>query len=206
MGQQQGCCNGRLRLVRAPPSAPRRPNRLIWIAALLLPHAMCTLDEGPLAEAGTKLQACEAHVMHLTAEIGRLQEQVSALRRAGAEPTRGAIEAGASLRAGTVNEAPSTMIAPSGSSAGTKASADLNRRRQEVVGGILRHRLHARPPSARACRRHPACLRAPIAVPQARRACRSSPRRDARSLRRRGSLGSACRPAGLTSARPSSTS
>ena len=143
MKQQQGCCSGRLPLVRAPPTAPRRPSRLVWIAALLLPHAMCTLDEGPPAEAGTKLQACEAHVMHLTAEIGRLQAQVSALRRAGAELTRGAIEAGASLRAGTVNEAPSTMIAPSGSSAGTKASADLHRRRQEVVGGILRHRLHA---------------------------------------------------------------
>ena len=115
----------------------------VWIVMMLLPRAICTLDEGPLTEAGMQLQlplqlkACEARVDHLTTEIKRLQAHLSALYRADTEVTRGGrdgvMEGGLSGRVSTANEAPSATFAPSQISGD---SLDLHRKRQ-TIGGTL---------------------------------------------------------------------
>jgi hypothetical protein len=91
------------------------------------------LDDGPLAEAGTKLLACEDRVMHLTVEIGRLQALVLSLQRD--EPTRGGrdriIGGGVGVRVETATKGPSGMAA---TLIGREGLDDAHRRRQEVAG------------------------------------------------------------------------
>ena len=89
-------------------------------------------DDGPLAEAGTKLQACEARVMHLTVEIGRLQALVLSLQRD--EPRGGRdriIGGGVGVRVETATKGPSGMAA---TLIGREGLDDAHRRRQEVAG------------------------------------------------------------------------
>ena len=112
---------------------------IAWILALLLPHAVCTLGMEPLEEASTKLQACEDHVKHLTAEIARLQALVVPLQRAIDEPPRalrdGAVEGGAGARVEEVMKAASSeLLAPAELSIRREGTAGVHRRRQEVVG------------------------------------------------------------------------
>jgi hypothetical protein len=124
-------------------SLPGRRLIFVWIVTLLLPRAICTLDEGPLTQAGMQLplplqlKACEARVDHLTTEIGRLQAQLSALYRADTEVTRGGrdgvMEGGLSGRVRTANERPSATFAPSEISGD---SLDVHRKRQKF-GGTL---------------------------------------------------------------------
>jgi hypothetical protein len=115
----------------------------VLVAALGLPSAVCTRDEGLLASTGTKLRVCEDRVEHLTAEVGRLQAQLLALQRADGEPTRGgqdgAIGGGGGARAGTANEAPSGVLVPSAMPVGRVDLDDPHRRRQEVAGRASFH-------------------------------------------------------------------
>jgi hypothetical protein len=110
----------------------------VWIMALLLPHAVCTLEKEPLEEASTKLQACEDHVKHLTAEIVRLQALVVPLQRVIGEPPRarpnGAVEGGAGARVQVMKVASSGLLAPSELSIRREGAAGVHRRRQDVAG------------------------------------------------------------------------
>jgi hypothetical protein len=129
--------------VRGRRSALPRLLTTVLVAALGLPSAVCTRDAGPLAAAGLKLRACEDRVEHLTAEVGRLQAQLLALQRAGGEPTRGgrdgALGGGGGVRAGTANEAPPGVLAPSAMPVGRVGLDDARRRRQEVAGSVPFH-------------------------------------------------------------------
>ena len=130
--------------VRGRRSALPRLLTTVLVAALGLPSAVCARDAGPLAAAGLKLRACEDRVEHLTAEVGRLQAQLLALQRAGGEPTRGgrdggAIQGGGGARAGTANEAPPGVLAPSAMPVGRVDLDDPHRRRQEVAGRASFH-------------------------------------------------------------------
>jgi hypothetical protein len=138
-------CECRRTPLRGRRSSVSRLLTTAWIMALVLPHAMCTLDEGPRDEASTKLQACEARVKHLTAEIGRLQAHVVSLQRAGGEPIRGdrdgAEGGGGAVRVATGNEAPSGTLAPSEMpiTREDSGSDDVHRRRQEDAGARRTH-------------------------------------------------------------------
>jgi len=138
-------CECRRTLLRGRRSSVSRLLTTAWIMALVLPHAMCTLDEGPRDEASTKLQACEARVKHLTAEIGRLQAHVVSLQRAGGEPIRGDRDGaeglgGRALRIATGNKEPSGTLAPSEMPIKREDSGDdVHRRRQEDAGALRTH-------------------------------------------------------------------
>ena len=107
---------------------------------------MCLPDEGPRVEASTKLQACEARVKHLTAEIGRLQAHVVSLQRAGGEPIRGDRDGteglgGGAVRIATGNAVPSGTLAVSEMPIMREDSGgdDVHRRRQEDAGALRTH-------------------------------------------------------------------
>jgi hypothetical protein len=107
--------------------------------ALMLPSAMCTLDDGPLVEAGRRLQACEDRVAHLTAEIKRLQLQQSVLQRAHGESTHGGRDGliGGGVRAATPYEWPAGIVTTPEDSVEREARDDANRRRQDVAGRVM---------------------------------------------------------------------
>ena len=138
-------CECRRTSLRGRRSSVSRLLTTAWITALVLPHAMCLLDEGPPVEASTKLQACEARVKHLTAEIGRLQAHVVSLQRAGGQPIRGDRDGteglgGRAVRIATGNEEPSGTLAPSEMPITREdLGDDGHRRRQEDAGALRTH-------------------------------------------------------------------
>jgi hypothetical protein len=101
---------------------------------------MCAVDDKPLAEGGTELQACEDRVHHLTAEVERLQEQLVSIQRSG-ESSRGVrdgiIGGGGRVPVGIVNEAVNGILAPLAMPTGREDVRDAHRRRKEVAGSVL---------------------------------------------------------------------